>query len=106
YRVVLTAKTATCTCDDFQLRQQPCKHCLAVRFVLERECGGKAPAVDTDVLVPRVAAVAYGRSATTTSACTGRSSWPTITSAAMWSRCSRRSRGSWATACGAARMRR
>jgi hypothetical protein len=50
YRVVLAAKTATCTCDDFQLRQRPCKHCLAVRFVLERECGGKAPALDTDVV--------------------------------------------------------
>lgn len=50
HRVILTATTATCTCDDFQLRQQPCKHCLAVRLVLERECGGKAPALDTDVL--------------------------------------------------------
>jgi hypothetical protein len=50
HRVVLTATTATCTCDDFQLRQQPCKHCLAARLVLERECGGKAPALDTDVV--------------------------------------------------------
>jgi transposase len=50
HRVLLTATTAACTCDDFQLRQQPCKHCLAVRFVLEREGGGPAPALDTDVV--------------------------------------------------------
>lgn len=50
HRVTLTATTVTCTCDDFQLRQQPCKHGLAVRLILERECGGKAPALDTDVL--------------------------------------------------------
>jgi len=50
YQVKLTANAGTCTCDDFALRRDDCKHLIAVRLVLERE-GGAAPlAIDTDVL--------------------------------------------------------
>jgi transposase len=50
YQVVLLPNDATCTCDDYTLRREACKHILAVRMVLERDCGGSAPAIDTDVL--------------------------------------------------------
>src|SRR5262249_44259367 len=40
-------------CDDYALRRDQCKHILAVRIVLERDCGGSAPAIDTDVLPAR-----------------------------------------------------
>lgn len=54
YRVVLKANTAdcSCTCDDFSLHGTltPCKHILACRLVLERECGAAALAIDTDVI--------------------------------------------------------
>ena len=53
YRVFLTPGATTCTCDDFQLHQQPCKHIIAARLVQERDHGGKAPAIDTDVLPKR-----------------------------------------------------
>jgi transposase len=43
YRVTL--KPVSCTCEDFQLRQQPCKHVHAARLVQERDHGGKAPVV-------------------------------------------------------------
>lgn len=36
YRVTL-APEASCACEDFQLRKQPCKHILAVRLVRERD---------------------------------------------------------------------
>src|SRR5260370_32311731 len=39
-----------CTCDDFQLRREPCKHVLAARLVQAREYGGKSPALHTHVL--------------------------------------------------------
>jgi transposase len=47
YRVTLRP-AESCTCDDFQLRQRPCKHIHAARFVQERDFGGQAPGVDTD----------------------------------------------------------
>jgi hypothetical protein len=46
YRV--TTAPPSCECDDFQLRQQPCKHVIAARLVLERQGGELAPALDTD----------------------------------------------------------
>lgn len=49
YRVTIGADAA-CGCDDFQLRQQPCKHILAARLVCERDHGGKAPAIATDAV--------------------------------------------------------
>ena len=50
YRVTLAPPS--CECDDFQLRQQPCKHIIAARRVCERLGGEPAPALDTDE-VPR-----------------------------------------------------
>jgi transposase len=44
----VTLKPVSCTCDDFQLRQQPCKHVIAARLVQERDHGGQAPKIDTD----------------------------------------------------------
>lgn len=46
YRV--TFSPAHCTCEDFQLRQQPCKHVHAARLVCERDHGGKSPIVVGD----------------------------------------------------------
>jgi transposase len=50
YRVSLAPGNGTCTCEDFGLRAQPCKHILAARLVQARDYGGQAPAIDTDVL--------------------------------------------------------
>jgi transposase len=37
------AEATACTCDDFELRQQPCKHIHAVKFVKERNRGKPIP---------------------------------------------------------------
>lgn len=37
YRVNLMPKTASCTCPDFETRQQNCKHIYAATFVFRRE---------------------------------------------------------------------
>jgi len=37
YAVTVTAEGKECTCPDFELRQQPCKHIYAVQYVLFRE---------------------------------------------------------------------
>ena len=42
-----------CTCPDFELEQKPCKHVHAARLVQERDHGGKAPPMDTDVIPKR-----------------------------------------------------
>ena len=52
YRVLLKPEAA-CTCEDFQLRREACKHVIAARLVMEREHSGKAPKVDTDVAPKR-----------------------------------------------------
>ncbi len=44
YRVHLDPDT--CTCDDFELRQQPCKHILAAKIIRERDGGEPAPVID------------------------------------------------------------
>jgi hypothetical protein len=41
YRVTLYP-AVSCSCEDFQLTQQPCKHVHAARFTLERHDGDKA----------------------------------------------------------------
>ena len=48
YRV--TIQPPSCECEDFALRQQPCKHVRAAELVNERQGGTKAPALDTDTL--------------------------------------------------------
>jgi predicted nucleic acid-binding Zn finger protein len=37
YAVTITKEGKFCTCPDFELRQQPCKHVYAVQYVLFRE---------------------------------------------------------------------
>jgi transposase len=49
YRVTLGA-APFCPCDDFQLRQQPCKHILAARFVCARDQDGQAPGPSTEAV--------------------------------------------------------
>jgi len=49
YRVRLLP-VPVCTCDDFALRQQPCKHVLAVRLVQERDHGGQPPVIVADAV--------------------------------------------------------
>jgi transposase len=53
YRVILAAQGDTCTCEDFALANKPCKHVHAARLVCERDHGGKAPAMDIDVVPKR-----------------------------------------------------
>src|SRR5947207_4533180 len=48
YRVTTWPGAESCTCEDFQLRQQSCKHVVAARLVEEREGKRSAPPIDTD----------------------------------------------------------
>jgi transposase len=48
-----TLDPATCTCEDWILRREPCKHIHAARLTCERDYGGKAPAIDTTVVPVR-----------------------------------------------------
>ncbi len=48
YRVVTWPGAESCTCEDFQLRQQSCKHIIAARLVEERDGKRPAPPIDTD----------------------------------------------------------
>src|SRR5688572_14290995 len=48
YRVVTWPGAESCGCEDWQLRQQPCKHIIAARLVEEREGKRSAPPIDTD----------------------------------------------------------
>ncbi len=52
YRVDLKPTGHTCNCDDFELRQRPCKHIHAARIVRERE-GGEPVKLDTDKVPKR-----------------------------------------------------
>jgi transposase len=45
YTVNPSLAAPSCTCDDFQLRQQPCKHIAAVRLLLDRQIKGEPPPV-------------------------------------------------------------
>jgi transposase len=49
YRVTL-GKTPSCSCDDFQLRQLPCKHIIAAQLVSIREQGRQAAPLCTDTV--------------------------------------------------------
>src|SRR4051794_40334308 len=49
YRVTLRPEVS-CSCDDFQLRREACKHVIAARLVQERDHGGQAPKIDVDVV--------------------------------------------------------
>lgn len=42
-----------CTCEDFALRQLPCKHIIAARLVRARDYGGKNPVVVVDEVPKR-----------------------------------------------------
>jgi transposase len=52
YRVAIGTDGSTCTCEDWMIRQEECKHILAARLVAERDGvhGGKGPSIDTDLL--------------------------------------------------------
>jgi transposase len=43
----------SCTCEDFELRQLPCKHVIAARLVAERDGGESAPPMETDAVPKR-----------------------------------------------------
>jgi transposase len=47
YRVTLEP-APSCQCEDFQLRQQPCKHVIAARLVRARDYHGADPKIVTD----------------------------------------------------------
>jgi transposase len=47
YRVTLHP-AVSCTCEDFLLRQDRCKHILAAEIVRERAGGAKGPDIETD----------------------------------------------------------
>lgn len=51
YRVQLNP--ISCSCEDFELRREPCKHVLAVRFTLEREGGSRTQQIDMDTVPKR-----------------------------------------------------
>src|SRR5687768_9400100 len=52
YKVRLAAGAESCTCDDFGLVGQPCKHVFAARIVAERERTGDDSPIDI-VPVPK-----------------------------------------------------
>jgi hypothetical protein len=45
YTVNPSLAAPSCTCDDFRLRQQPCKHIESVRLLLDRQIKGEPPPV-------------------------------------------------------------
>ena len=45
------AEANTCTCEDFELRRQPCKHIYAARIVKERNRGKPIPEMPDEELV-------------------------------------------------------
>ena len=42
-----------CTCEDFALRNEPCKHVIAARLVAERDGGESAPPMETEAVPKR-----------------------------------------------------
>ncbi len=53
YRVERTLYGFTCTCEDYELRQQDCKHIIAAKLAWEREHGEKGLPLDTDTVPKR-----------------------------------------------------
>jgi transposase len=49
YRVILGPEPS-CPCDDFALRQLPCKHIIAARLVCARDHNGETPTIVTAVV--------------------------------------------------------
>ena len=47
YRVVF-GPACSCTCEDYELRQDWCKHIYAVKFFLEREHGGEPAVIEEE----------------------------------------------------------
>ena len=47
-RYIVTLKPPACTCEDYALRLQPCKHVMAAKLVDERENGNNAPEIKAD----------------------------------------------------------
>jgi transposase len=57
--VMLDGETGpSCDCDDFELRQLPCKHILAVQMMLEREKNGE-PMPELAEVPPKIKRPAY-----------------------------------------------
>jgi len=52
YRVRI-GKEPSCTCEDFQLSQRPCKHVLAAELVSERDGGKRSKCIDADAVPKR-----------------------------------------------------
>jgi hypothetical protein len=52
YRVAV-GDPPSCECEDFHLRQQPCKHVLAAKIVAARSGAGEAPAIVADAVPVR-----------------------------------------------------
>src|SRR5580700_980052 len=52
YNVTL-GETPTCTCDDFALRKEACKHVIAAKLVCARDHGGNAPVIVADKVPKR-----------------------------------------------------
>lgn len=52
YRVTIGAQPS-CECEDFALRQLPCKHILAARLVCARDHGGVEPKIVADAVPKR-----------------------------------------------------
>jgi hypothetical protein len=53
YAVILSTAGDHCTCEDFGLTGKACKHIFAARIVRERDHGGAAVPLDTDVASKR-----------------------------------------------------
>src|SRR5947209_10840301 len=53
YRVLTWPGAERCECEDWQLRQEPCKHIIAARLVEEREGKKKAPPIACDAVPKR-----------------------------------------------------
>jgi transposase len=53
YTVNPSAVAPGCTCDDFELRGQPCKHVLAVRKLLERQLAGEPNPTPEQIPAPQ-----------------------------------------------------
>src|SRR5882724_7764869 len=53
YKVSLKPNAATCTCEDFSLTNQPCKHIHAARIVRARDHDGAPAPLDMETVPVR-----------------------------------------------------
>jgi len=53
YRVQLLREGATCTCDDWLIRKQDCKHIIAAQFVAKREMATEIASPEIESLPPK-----------------------------------------------------